>query len=265
MTRAEYVANCQDLFEFVLKCAFRCRERFPEEKLSETLCKHTLFPYVLRSSAAACREYPPEAQAFLRELDVDPERAAAEFRPVLVRLVSANFEGAMRPSASYVPGMSLCWSRPVDELEPNWCNFHIRNGISPKSFLNEPEYFAGNLLRIMEESEQKYPYDTLFTFTWLNSEPRFLRFFPEEWHRNLGEGHPALYTNVGFQGQFLNARGGLNRRNAEKFLETGELPYKPRRAYCSYAALREHLRKNFPGSRPWTNQELEDFVRNLPK
>ena len=121
-----------------------------------------------------------------------------------------------------------------------------RNGIPPKSFLNEPDYFAGNLLRIMDEAEKDFPCDTIYTFTWLNSEPRFLRFFADEWQENLSEPHPGISSNIGFLGQFINARGGLNRRTAEKFLETGELPFKPRRSHCSCAAMRAHLNRNFP-------------------
>ena len=246
MTREEFITACGEFFEFSLKSAFRCRAKFPEETLSQTLEKHTLFTYALRSSAGVCREYPPEAVEFLRKLDRDPGPAAAVFRTVLPRIAAANYEGAMRPSTHFAPGMSLYWTRPVPELPPTWCIFHIRNGIPPKSFLNEPDYFAGNLLRIMDEAEKDFPCDTIYTFTWLNSEPRFLRFFADEWQENLGEPPPGISSNIGFLGQFINARGGLNRRTAEQFLETGELPFKPRRSHCSCAAMREYLNRNFP-------------------
>ena len=85
MTREEFITACGEFFEFSLKSAFRCRAKFPEETLSQTLERHTLFTYALRSSAGVCREYPPEAVDFLRELDRDPESAAAVFRTVLPR------------------------------------------------------------------------------------------------------------------------------------------------------------------------------------
>ena len=147
----------------------------------------------------------------------------------LSRLRQRN--GARRPEHTCNVGL----------LPSRWCVFHITNGIRPKSFLREDYYLAENFLTLMTEAEAEFGYDTLYTFTWLNSHPRFLRFFPEEWQRNLGEPHPGIFANMGFLGQFLNAKGTLNRKTAEEYLSLGELPYPPRKSHCSFASMRKHL------------------------
>ena len=127
-------------------------------------------------------------------------------------------------------------------LTNNYCYMHFRNAKYPESFLKYPDYFAYNLKYIMDKAEKENNCDTLYTATWLNSLPKFLQFFPEEWHQNLADTGPFGPT-MGWQGQFINGAGLLNEVTANKFLETGKLPYDRRESHCSFKEMRKHLTK----------------------
>ncbi|OQA85963.1 MAG: hypothetical protein BWY31_01582 [Lentisphaerae bacterium ADurb.Bin242] len=240
----EYRRNCAEMFDFIVRCVPCCRKKYPEISCSEILRKHTLFPYLLRENAQECRQFPAEAEEFLKSADEDLDRAVLEFREKILSVAARNYPESLAPNPLFGEGRSLRFQEPHPDLPRNWCVFHITNGIRPKSFLKEELYLAEGFRRLLDEAEADYHYDTLYTFTWLNSNPRFLYFFPEEWRRNLGEPHPGVFANLGFLGQFLNAEGGLNRKTADLYLATGELPFKPRKSHCSFASMREHLTRN---------------------
>lgn len=241
----EFARNCLEFFDFSAASAKVYQKRSPEKSISAILKSHTMFAWSLRSSATECKEYPEEAIRFLAEADDDLDAAAARFRPVLEKIAAQNSAAAQGWNPLFEPGMSLRWQGPHPDLAPNVCIVHMWNGVAPKSFLNEKRYLAENFIKILDDSQKHHPFDTLRTFSWLNANPRFLAFFPQEWHDNLQEPHPDVYANLGFMGQFITADGRLNKKTAASYLETGELPFKPRQAHCSYEALREHLYKNF--------------------
>lgn len=245
-TQTEYLAVCRDLFDFVLKSAERYHADHPEESYSQILRKRTLLSYVLRETSSECEVFPEMAEAFLMEADSDFTAAAEKYREKIPELASRNAEGACSWNPQYAPGMSLRWSDPHPDLPENWCIFHMWNGCRPQSFLSDKRYFAECFMKIMEESVRKYPqYDTLYTFSWLLSEPRFQEFFPDEWHQNMSEKHQGIHANLGFLGQFLTARMTLNRKTAAQYLETGRLPYQPCSSHCSFERMKEHLISNF--------------------
>lgn len=247
-TQDEYLLICRELFDFVLKSAGRYHQDHPEESFSEILRNHTLLSYLLRESCNECENFPEMAEDFLREADVNFMLAAEKYRDRIPELASKNVKGACSWNPAYEPGMSLRWSDPHPDLPPNWCIFHMWNGHRPQSFLRDKKYFAECFMKIMEDSVKKYPqYDTLYTFSWLLSEPRFQEFFPEEWIKNMGEKHPGIYANLGFLGQFLTAKMTLNRKTAAQYLETGVLPYQPCRSHCSFDNMKKHLLNNFLG------------------
>lgn len=245
-TREEYLDICKELFDFVLKSAERYHMDHPEESYSDILRSHTMFSYLLRTGCYECQEYPSLAEEFLAESDKDFYSAAKKYRESIPELASWNVEGACRWNPDYDPGMSLRWSDPHPDLPQNWCIFHMWNGRSPESFLGDKWYFAECFMKIMEESVKKYPqYDTLYTFSWLLSEPRFQEFFPEEWVLNMSEKHQGIHANLGFLGQFLNSKMGLNKKTAAQYLETGILPYQPCSSHCSFESMKKHLQKYF--------------------
>lgn len=243
MNKEEFVESALEMFEFVTRAADRWLADHPGDTRSDIIRRRTLFTYLLRNTSSEREVLPPEAEEFLRLADLDWEGAKAKFRLELPAIAAADYEGAMQPNAKFAPGMSVRPDKPHPDLPRNWCIIHMWNAISPKSFLNEEKYFAGCLLRVMDESEKEYGYDTLYTFSWLNASPRYLHFFPQEWQDNLSEPDGGLHANQGYLGQFITARRTLNKKTAEQYLATGELPFKPRRTHCSFAAARQHLRQ----------------------
>jgi len=81
--------------------------------------------------------------------------------------------------------------------------------------------------------------------SWLNSHPRWLELFPQEYHNSLSLPDENIQWHFGFWGQFVDARGGFHERNAEKFRKTGKMPFAYRTADCSFISMREHLKKKF--------------------
>ena len=241
----EFACNCLEFFDFAVASAKVFKKLNPEKTFSEILKNHTMLPWSLRNSTAECRDYPAAALAFLEEADSDLDKAAEKFRPELEKIAAANSSSAQVWNPQFKPGMSLRWQGPHPDLEPNICIIHMWNGIAPKSFLNEKRYLAENFMSILDESQKAHPFDTLRTFSWLNANSRFLSFFPQEWQDNAQEPHPGMYANMGFLGQFVTADGRLNKKTAQMYLDSGELPFKPRTCFCSYEAMREHLKKNF--------------------
>lgn len=248
----EHHRNCAEMFDFIVKSVPSCRKKYPDVFASEILRKHTLLSYLLREGAQECQTFPACVEEFLKKADEDLARASLEFKEKILDAIVRNYPESLAPNPLFGKGRSLRFQEPHPDLPRNWCVFHITNGIRPKSFLKEDRYLAESFLELMNESEAAFQYDTLYTFTWLNSHPRFLSFFPEEWEMNLGEPHPGILANLGFLGQFLNAEGALNRKTADLFLATGELPFKPRKSHCSFASMRRHLTENILKGHPTT-------------
>ena len=244
--REEYLNICREIFDFIIRSAERYRKDHGGESFSEILRERTLLSFLFRHGWRECSCFPDEVQQFLAEADIDFFRAADKYRELIPEIASRNVAEAFSWNCEYEPGMSLRWSEPHPDLPPNWCIFHMWNGKMPDSFLNDKRYLAECFLKIMHDSRKKYPqYDTLYTFSWLLSHPRFQAFFPEEWFKNMGEKYQEIHWDLGFQGQFLTARMTLNRKTAAQYLETGVLPYQPRASHCSFSAMEKHLRKQF--------------------
>lgn len=151
------------------------------------------------------------------------------------------YPATLQPPEGYNAG-SLKYDSPLAELPRNHCNFHISNAISPKSILNETACLINCFNTLLDKSENEYFYDTLRTFTWLNSNPRWLFFFPDEWLNNLSKPNLDIHGDGGFWGQLTSARGTLNKSAAEHILTFGRFKYPPRSSHCSFAAMRGHLR-----------------------
>lgn len=244
-TREEYLEICREMFDFVLKSASRYKIDHPDEAYSEILKKRTLFSYLLREGCYECTTYPAEAEEFTAEADRDFQSACEKYKDIIPEIASQNYRTVTQWNEEYAPGMSLHWSDPHPDLAPNWCIFHMWNGKRPGSFLQDKRYFAECFMRIMEEARAKYPqYDTLYTFSWLLSEPRFQEFFPQEWRDNMTEGVDFIAANLGFLGQFLTSKMSLNRKTTAQYLASGKLPFAPRSSHCSFEAMKKHLTDN---------------------
>jgi len=121
--------------------------------------------------------------------------------------------------------------------------FHIANPLMPCSIFDDPGYVPGCLRDLMTRSAAEFDVYELGTNTWLNSYSRWSEYFPDEWRNNLGPEIKDVKWHFGFWGQFLTARGTFNERNGRQLRETGEFPFWPRQAWCTFEALRKHLGK----------------------
>ena len=124
---------------------------------------------------------------------------------------------------------------------PDVVFLHIANALAPRSIFADPAYLPDCLRQVIRKARERHDAERLCTHTWLNSHPSWLRLFPDEWQANLGPEDRDVQWHYGFWGQFLNARGCLNRKLAARFEASGTFPYWPRRSSCSFAALEQHL------------------------
>ena len=95
---------------------------------------------------------------------------------------------------------------------------------------------------LMDVAEERFKASRISTGTWLNSVPKWLALFPQEWQDNLSEPDTDIRWHYGFWGQFINSRGCFNAKAAAKLRETGKIPYLRRSSSCSIRAMREHLK-----------------------
>jgi len=181
----------------------------------------------------------------------DGPGSATRFETRALEVVADALDAVAR--ASYVPGPpksngalgALSYETPKPE-NPRRVTFHITNPLQPRSIFDDPEYLPRCLLALMEDAEARWRATGLFTGTWLNSCPPFLRCFPAEYAESvpLCERY-FLSRGAGTWGQFVNARGCFNAKYGDQLRRTGSLPFMPVRAWCSFAALRRHLTESF--------------------
>ena len=161
------------------------------------------------------------------------------FRDALEAKARASFahcvtepHGAMG-ALSYDPPSAQCPARVA---------FHIDNPKQPGSIFDDSGYLRECLLNLMADAAAKHGATELMTGTWLNSYPPFLRFFPQEYtEQNMSLDHRGVRSGDGTWGQFVNARGCLNRKHATHFRQTGNPPYPRQTSWCTFESLRRHL------------------------
>ncbi len=247
-TLDEHLKTATELYSFTIEFTV-ARKRFcPAKSYGVILDRESPLRYVLRTGHYELEGIPEPMCGILSAAEMCP--GDAEFRKKMESLRSGvlafareHYETVCRPDPLYGPGESFRYASGKDsaEVPPGCCILHMTNGLSPKSFLNDPDYVVCSLLRLLDRAERGSGYSGVYTFSWLNSNPRFLAFFPKEWRENLGTPNLEIYANLGFLGQSLDGLGELNRRNADEFLKTGKLPYPPRASHCSAEALKKHL------------------------
>lgn len=161
-------------------------------------------------------------------------------KPILVKFAE-NTYGSTAKFAEYQCG-SLKYDIPKDD-DPKTIDFHIGNAVAPKSIFTDPGYLENCFFELMKQTEKKFGANTLKTNTWLNSLPKWLEYFPEEWQKNLGPEDKNVLWHFGFWGQFISAKGTFNAKYAQILRDTGEFPFYPRASRCTFAVLKKHLKK----------------------
>jgi hypothetical protein len=121
--------------------------------------------------------------------------------------------------------------------------FHIGNRVSPRSIFDNREYLPQCFFQLMNETREKFCAGALTTRTWLNSYPRWLELFPQQWGENLSAPDEDVDWSQSSWGQFITARGTFNHKHADALRQTGRLPFAARTSWCSFANMEEHLRR----------------------
>ncbi len=129
---------------------------------------------------------------------------------------------------------------------PDMLIFHIANTKSPDSFFDFPEYIRECFLKLLDAAENDFQVENIGTGTWLNSVPKWLALFPEEWTANRMPPQTDVYWHYGFWGQFITARGTFNGKYGKILRETGRMPFYPRISKCSVKAMRSKLNGDGP-------------------
>ena len=233
LTLEEFLHNAEKCWQFSLDVAWDQNRRHPELSCGTCLRERSFLHTLLGTD---------QAPVFNQACQIADLAAKKEEMQCLLPAVLQWMENRYPPSLDH-PDFEQGRSFRYNLNGNHYCYLHIRNAKQPESFLRDPEYVAENLRYIMDKAERDDGCDTLYTASWLNSQPAFLRFFPPEWKMNLamppaGDFGPTL----GWQGQFINKAGLLNEANAARFLRTGILPYARLETHCSFEILRRHLK-----------------------
>ena len=174
--------------------------------------------------------------------DTDPSTFESKAFEVVWKAIEAN---AFRDYQSSLADKgfqcdSLGYDPPVTE-NPRAIHFHITNALQPRSIFGDKTYLPQCFLCLMDTAETEFGVDRLGTGTWLNSYPRWLELFPEEYLNHMGPESEEIWAGLAFWGQFVNARGTLNGKRARMFRETGRPLCRWRYSWCSFEAMRAHL------------------------
>lgn len=181
-------------------------------------------------------KYNDDVQAF--------ENSAFEvFRPTLEERLPKDFADETG-TAGYQCG-SLRYDLVEEGKIHETTNFHIANAVQPHSIFEDPQYLPRCFADLMNETAERYGSSRLSTGTWLNSLPKWLELFPQEWLDNMSEADTDVKWHYGFWGQFITARGTFNYKYGKILRETGRLPFYMRRSNCSFESMKKHLKSNF--------------------
>ncbi len=264
-TLEEHIGFHFDRARLMLWFAWTHVRRHPEEGLETTLRERTqlwriaALPAKPAGPATEADYATPACRARIEPLlalhaatsgDADARRfeegGFAIFRDALEAKARATFATCVvKPHGAMG---ALSYDPPTNET-PTRVGFHIDNPLQPRSIFDDPDYLRGCLLALMADAEARHGATELTTGTWLNSYPPFLRYFPPEYTvRNMSPDQREVRWGDGTWGQFVNARGCLNRKHAALFRQTGVPPFPRRTSWCTFETLRQHLAAFKPGA-----------------
>jgi hypothetical protein len=143
-------------------------------------------------------------------------------------------------AAGYQCG-SLRYELAPGKDNPKRISIHIANACYPGSLFDDRLYLPACLIVMTTQCTAKFGVTEIETGTWLNSNPKWLELFPDEWTQNMSPPLEDICCHYGFWGQFLTSRRTFNHKLGAKFRQTGKMPYALRKSWCSISSLRKHL------------------------
>ena len=174
----------------------------PEEKFTDAIRNRVdiyrktdanpgpMTPSVCYFDALAWKTMEDEAEALYRRYQNDSDRAVFEdkafevFRPSIDARCERDYLD-VSSLAAYQCG-SLRYDTALQQ-DGKTVGFHISNAVAPHSIFSNPYYLPACFECLMRETEIKMGAERISSWTWLNSYPRWLAFFPKEWQDNLSE------------------------------------------------------------------------------
>ena len=253
-TISEHLQSAEDMARFCFFYAIRdvANRLCPEKSPGECIARHTILLFhILGFSDSTqweenelCRMIFDAAERFGSLSFEEFENAMWQHCGNAILLRAEELYPKSR--GIYTPPSWNCGclkSDPPSPENPELCRFHIYNTVSPRSIFTDPEYLVLCFRLLMKENRLHYNSSTLITSTWLNDHPRWLEFFPAEFHQSLTPRNPdkAPGMTVGSWGFLYNARGCANMKYIRSIRQTGELPFLPRTGSCSFDAMARHL------------------------
>jgi len=127
--------------------------------------------------------------------------------------------------------------------DPKSISFHIANAIRPHSIFENPDYLRGCFYVLCQAVKTQWGVENLVCGSWLNSYPKWLSYFPNEWLENMSEPNENAGWHFGFWGQFISARGTFNAKYGRILRETGRFPWYPRTSRCTVESMLNKLKK----------------------
>ena len=140
---------------------------------------------------------------------------------------------------------SLRYNLAPDKDDSKQIKIHIANACYPGSLFEDRLYLPACLLVLTTQCAAKFGVTKIGTGTWLNSYPKWLALFPDEWSENMSQPNEDIRYHYGFWGQFLTSRRTFNHKLGTKFRKTGKMPYAHRNSWCSILSLRKHLESKY--------------------
>ncbi|MBR2509036.1 MAG: hypothetical protein IKB71_04750 [Lentisphaeria bacterium] len=234
--------------------------KFPEKEIGELIKAHTPAFYhgmfyndiTANWSNHDCQQIVEHANRLKHLTPEDFEEEMWDFVKNIARFRALeNYPrsvGVAHP-ASWHCG-SLTYDPPIsgDTVIPdNYTAIHIANGVGPHSIFEDQEYLLCCFKLLIKEIEIKYNAKGIYTCTWLNSNPNWLKFFPQEWLDNMEKADPVKLEVPGWSvadwGQIISSRGTIRPYMDEFVRQNGRLKYMKLISYCSLANLKKHLQK----------------------
>lgn len=186
------------------------------------------------------------------ETENDPESAG--FEEICVELLRPFWTGRVEKDisehtvstlvAGYQCG-SLRYELTPDKSNPKRISIHIANACYPGSLFDDRLYLPACLLVLTTQCAAKFGVTEIGTGTWLNSHPKWLELFPDEWRKHMELPNENIWWHYGFWGQFITSRRTFNHKLGAQFRKTGKMPYALRSSWCSISSLRKHLESKY--------------------
>lgn len=202
-------------------------------------------PKELFFDAPAWKTMEDEAERIFKSYNVNNDRARQHFEDDAFAVFKDSIDRRCERDFldDSVVANYQCGSLKYDSelYHDGWFGFHITNAVRPHSFYDDPLYLPRCFRALLRVAEVKYRASAIFTNTWLNDSKRWQAQFPSAWMDNMTDRAADVNWTYCWWGQFISARGTLQKKSAEFLREHHDFRYKPRESHCPVDLMKEHI------------------------